>query len=206
MDKLQERAIAFQKLTNYQYNIKLGRKGKLYEFIIDFQPGDFFHLIGFQYLTDLRFLKRSAEQIFQKCIKGDITYSMIENSQHFHTLGYRFECFNQLEDILDNNEIIFKFNKNTMRIYSKIEADYILKYIKDNLNFYLFIEKRKLLNNQFCKSFFENSVKDYLKGQTRMTLLYKEKINIKTKETQIQYNKLNNKTTSQCFTTITRKL
>lgn len=64
MDKLQERALAFKELMNYKYHIKLGRKGSLYEFTIDFQSSDFFHLIGLQKLIDLRFLKHSTEYIF----------------------------------------------------------------------------------------------------------------------------------------------
>lgn len=192
MDKLQERALAFKELMNYKYSIKLGRKGKLYEFVIDFQPSDFFHMIGLQKLIDLRFLKRSAEYIFNECLKGNITYSMIAESQYFNELGYRFEYFNQLENILDSNNLIFKFNKNSMQIYSRIIADYMLKNTRDDLIFYLFTERRNKSNNQFCKSFFENSVTDYSRGQTTLTLLYKEKINIKTGENQIQFDRLNN--------------
>lgn len=192
MDKLQERAVAFSELIKYQYNIKLGRKGKLYEFTIDFQPGDFFHLIGLQKLIDLRFLKRSTEYIFNECLKGNITYSMIVQSQYFDELGNRFEYFNQLENILDSNNLIFKFNRNSMQIYSRIIADYMLKHTEDDLIFYLFTEQRNKSNNQFCKSFFENSVTDYSRGQTKLTLLYKEKVNIRTGESQTQLDKLSN--------------
>ncbi|MCM1048915.1 MAG: PBECR4 domain-containing protein [Clostridiales bacterium] len=190
MDKLQERALTFNELMKYQYDIKLGKKGKLYEFTIDFQPSDFFHLIGLQKLIDLRFLKRSAEHIFNECLKGNITYSMIAASQYFDELGYRFEYFNQLENILDSNNLIFKFNKNSMQIYSKIIADYMLKHTRDDLIFYLFIEQRNKSNTQFCKSFFENSVIDYSRGQTNLTLLYKGKINIRTGEREIKFDRL----------------
>ena len=192
MDKLQERALTFKELMKYQYNIKLGRKGKLYEFTIDFQPNDFFHLIGLQKLIDLRFLKRSAEHIFNECLKGNITYSIIAASQYFDELGYRFEYFNQLENILDSNNLIFKFNRNSMQIYSKIIADYMLKHTRDDLVFYLFTEQRNKSNTQFCKSFFENSATNYSRGQTNLTLLYKEKVNIRTGEREIQFDRLNN--------------
>ena len=93
MDKLQQRAVAFRHLMDYQYIIKLGRKGKIHNFVIDFQKQDFFHLIGFQKLIDLRFLKRSAEYIFNSCLKGTLTYSTLEESKYFKDLGYRFEYF-----------------------------------------------------------------------------------------------------------------
>lgn len=179
MDKLQQRAIAFRQLMNYQYVIKLGRKGQIYDFVIDFHKQDFFHLIGLQKLTDLRFLKRSSEYIFNNCLKGNLTYSMLQKSEHFDELGYRFECFNLLEKILDDNELVFKCNINSMRVYSNIKADYMLQNFRDDLIFYIFTEKRTNADTQFCKSFFENSVNDYTRGQTKMTLLYKEKINKK---------------------------
>lgn len=193
MDKLQERAIAFRHLMNYQYVIKLGRKGQIYSFVIDFQKQDFFHLIGLQKLIDLRFLKRSAEYIFNGCLKGNLTYSMLEKSDYFEELGYRLECFHLLENILDDNELVFKCNINSMRVYSNIKADYMLQNFKDDLTLYIFTEKRTNANTQFCKSFFENSEKDYSKGQTKMTLLYKEKINKITGESEIQYDKLSHK-------------
>lgn len=193
MDKLQERAIAFRRLMNYQYVIKLGRKGQIYNFVIDFQNQDFFHLIGLQKLTDLRFLKRSSEYIFNNCLKGNLTYPMLKKSKYFTELGYRFDCFNLLENILDNNELIFKCNINSMRIYSTIRADYLLQNKKDDLNFYIFTEQRTNSDTQFCKSFFENSEKDYSKGQTKMTLLYKEKINKTTGESKIQFDRLSNR-------------
>jgi len=193
VDKLQERAVAFRQLMNYQYVIKLGRKGQIYSFVIDFQKQDFFHLIGLQKLIDLRFLKRSAEYIFNSCLKGKLTFPMLEKSEYFEELGYRFEYFHLLEKILDDNELVFKCNINSMRVYSNIKADYMLQNFRDDLIFYIFTEKRTNADTQFCKSFFENSEKDYSKGQTKMTLLYKEKINKITGESEIQYDKLSNK-------------
>jgi len=193
MDKLQERAIAFRQLMNYQYVIKLGRKGKIYSFVIDFQKQDFFHLIGLQKLIDLRFLKRSSEYIFNSCLKGKLTYSMLEKSEYFDELGYRFDYFHLIENILDDNELIFKCNINSMRVYSNIKADYMLQNLRNELTFYIFTEKRSNADTQFCKSFFENSEKDYSKGQTKMTLLYKEKINKITGKSEIQYDKLSDK-------------
>ena len=190
MDKLQERAISFKRLLDYQYIIKLGRKHKLYELVIDFEKQDFFHLIGFQKLVDLRFLKRSSERIFTEALKGNITYSMIEKSQHFDELGYRFEYFDLIESILDDNQLVFKCNLNSMQVYSSIKADYLLQNFKDNMTFYIFVEQRKNSKSQFCKSFFENSILDYTLGQTKMTLLYKEKINKKTGERIVQLDKL----------------
>lgn len=80
MDKLQQRAIAFKQLINYQYKIKLGRKGQIHNIVIDFQKQDFFHLIGLQKLKDIRFLKHSSEVIFNNCLKGNLTYEMLKKA------------------------------------------------------------------------------------------------------------------------------
>ena len=80
-----------------------------------------------------------------------------------------------------------------MRVYSNIKADYMLQNFKDDLTFYIFTEKRTNADTQFCKSFFENIKKDYSKGQTKMTLLYKQKINKITGGSEIQYDKLSDR-------------
>ncbi len=118
---------------------------------------------------------------------------MLEKSKYFHELGYRFSHFHLLEKILDDNELVFKYNFNSLRLFSNIKADYLLQALNEYLTFYIFIEKRPNANTLFCKSFFENSVKDYTQGQTKMTLLYKEKINKKTGERIIQYDRLSSK-------------
>ena len=178
---------------NFQYEIKFGRKGQIYSFVIDFQKQDFFHLICLQKLIDMRFLKRSAEYIFNSFLKGNLTYSMLKRSEYFEELGYRFEYFYLLESILDDNELVFKCNINSMRVYSNIKADYMLQDFRDDLIFYIFTAKRTNADTQFCKSFFENSDKDYTYGQTKMTLLYKKKINKITGEYEVQYDKLSEK-------------
>ena len=37
MDKLQERAVSFKRLIDYEYKIVLGRKGKKTEIVINFE-------------------------------------------------------------------------------------------------------------------------------------------------------------------------
>lgn len=190
MDKLQERAESFRKLLDNEYIIKLGRKNQITELTINFERSDFFHLIGLHKLKDVINGKLRTDKIFTNCLKGNISYKMIEKSEFFCSLGNRFEYFNQLEKMLDSNEIIFKCNTNSMKKYSRIIADYELKSMHENLTFYLFIEKRAYSHNQYCKSFIHDNVVDYTYGQTKMTLLYKEKLNKRTGDSIIQYNRL----------------
>lgn len=192
MDKLQERATAFRRLMDYEYKIILGRKGQLTELSINFEASDFFHLIGLHKLTDIINGRLPSGKVFYDCLRKNITYEQITQSSFFETLGNRFEYFNRLEEMLDSNDIIFKCNTSTLKRFSKITADFELKNIYEALTFYLFIEKRSYSDYQYCKSFINNDIVDYTYGQTRMTLLYKEKLNIKTGESQVQFNRLNN--------------
>lgn len=190
MDKLQQRAIAFRHLIDYEYKIILGRKGKQTGLSINFEASDFFHLIGLHKLTDIINGKLPSEKIFYDCLKRNITYEQLTKSLFFNLLGNRFEYFHCLEKILDNNNMIFKCNTSTLKNFSRITADFELKNIYEALIFYLFIEKRSYSEYQCCKSFINNNIVDYTYGQTKMTLLYKEKINVKTGQSRVQYDKL----------------
>lgn len=190
MDKLRERAAAFRRLMDYEYKIILGRKGKQTELSINFEASDFFHLIGLHKLTDIVNGRLPSEKIFYDCLRGNITYEQLTKSLFFDVLGNRFEYFHCLEKMLDSNDMIFKCNTSMLKNFSRITADFELKNMYEALTFYLFIEKRSYSQHQYCKSFINNDNVDYTYGQTKMTLLYKEKINIKTGKSQIQYDRL----------------
>ncbi len=190
MDKLQERAIAFRKLLDYDYNIVLGKNNTKTEITINFEKSDFSHLIGLHKLKDVLNGNLATEKLFDKCLTGKISFETISKSKFFSKLGNRFEYFVDLEKMLDSNETVFKCNTRNMAKFSRIIADFELKNIYDDLIFYLFIERRNNSEKLYCKSFIEERNIDYTYGQTKMTLLYKEKINNKTNERIIQYNRL----------------
>ncbi len=193
MDKLQERAFAFKRLLDYEYKIVLGRKGKKTELVLSFEKSDFPHLIGLHKFTDVLNGNIATEKLFDECVSGKLTYDTISKSEFFPKYTNRFEYFNQLEKMLDSNDTVFKCNTNSMASFSRIIADFELKNIYEELIFYLFIEKRYKSEKQYCKSFIQESNIDYTYGQTKMTLLFKEKINTKTGESTVQYNRLSDK-------------
>ena len=190
MDKLQIRAAAFRRLMDYEYIIKLGRKGRIIEFTLNFETSDFFHLIGLHKLTDVINRRLPTAQTFYDCLRGNITYEQLSRSIFFKDLGNRFEYFDRLEEMLDSNDTVFKCNTSTLRKFSRITADFELKNVYEALTFYLFTDKRSYSEKQFCKSFINSETVDYTYGQTKLTLLYKEKVNIKTNERYIQYDRL----------------
>ena len=95
----------------------------------------------------------------------------------------------ELEAMLDNNEIIFRYDKEKNRM-SLIEADFLLENTFKEKLIYLFLIKRSGDDTHVCCSLFPFAGKDYTKGQTKYTLLYKEKRNLRTGEAIVQYDKL----------------
>jgi len=199
MDKLKKCAIAFQDLLDKQYKIILARKGKETEILLTFDKTDFYHLVGLQKLTDLVYLKKDRSRIFDEILKGDITYEMIRKSPFFEAneskkqygIKDRIDYFMHIERILDSNNLAFKFNKNK-NTWSLIDCKYIFENLDFDKNIYVFIDERTYNGDKFCRSFFPRVDKDYTRSQTKMTLIYKEKINLKLNESIIQLDKRKN--------------
>ena len=145
-------------------------------------------MIGLHKLTDVLAGNIATEKLFEECLKGRISYNTLLKSEFFNKLEKRFEYFDRLEEMLDSNDMIFKCNTKKLSDFSRIVADFELKNIYEQLIFYIFIEKRNYSNKQFCKSFIHDNTIDYTYGQTKMTLLYKEKTNKITGERVVQYN------------------
>ena len=127
MDLLLQCALEFEKLIPYQYRIMVGRKGKLVEFTISFERSDFHHLAGLHKLRDnVRFLTGKREDIMAEILSGNLTLELARQSAYFDQIYPRLEPLSRLENFLDSNEIIFRYNSKA-HVFSVIEADYLLE-------------------------------------------------------------------------------
>lgn len=173
MDLLQKCAVAFDRLTGYQYRFTLGRKGKLKEIVLGFGETDFHHLAGLHKLKDINIARDNRQTVFRDILSGRITYQTIEKSAFVHESHLRLETFQFIEDLLDGDQLVFRFNKKVLP-YSAIDGDFLLKMgdgIALNISF-LFIDKENC-GNYFCRSFFPMERTDYTKNQMQYTLLKK---------------------------------
>lgn len=190
MDLLQACAESFEQLLPYQYHITAGRKGKKLEFTISFDRADFHHLAGLHKLTDnVRFLTGKRAAIMQEILSGKLTLSQAQQSAFFQKMESRLKPLAHLEEFLDSNEIIFRYNSK-IHTFSVIQADYLLQNQFEENPVYLFIARRIDSETQVCRTLFPKAEKDYAEGQPRYTLLKKEKINLQTGESMIQYDRL----------------
>ena len=192
-DKLQRCALAFQKLIDTQYEIIIGRKGRMSKIILNFSETEFVHLAGLHKLVDNEFFRTaSRKKVFDYALDGKIDYDTLTKSENFDFVKERIEYFEFLESMLDSNEIIFKYNSKK-QVFSLIKADYLLQSAHNSRDIYIFIDRLENSDSHFCRSFFPKGDKDYTAGQAKYTLLYKKKTNKITGESEIQYDRLSDR-------------
>ena len=212
MTILKERAEAFKKLFDIQYKIILGRKGKTVEFIVSFEKEHFFHLIGLHKLKDISYPTKNKGKLFDIILNEDITYEMVKKSDYFSSnkkdkypgIEDRINSLIKLEEILDSNYLTFKYNKHHMR-WSDIKFKYVFESVGYEIPIYIFIDEISSEGNMGCVSMFPKFINNYTNRQTNMTLLYKEKINLKTGESVVQLNKLKTTVKQEVATTLNEK-
>ena len=144
--------------------------------------------MGLQYLADRPELKRDRGKIFDEIRNGNIKQEQIESSDFYDKISDRVHFLPLLENIIDSNDTIFKYNKKA-NTYSMIEADYLMENCIENRNTFLFLSNKND-DNYFCRSFFPENKMDYTKKQALWTLLYKKKKNLIDGTEIILYDKL----------------
>jgi hypothetical protein len=189
MDKLFECAKRFEKLLDKKYHMIVGRKGKTAEIELTFEIYQFHHLVGLHKLKDIDISRDNRENVFRSIISGDISLASVEKSFHFNVIRSRLDSFFNLEQILDDNNLVFRYNKN-INSSSHIKAEYLLSTPSMANQVFVFLDKKGSDNRFFCRSIFPKESKDYTIGQPIYTLLYKEKITISTGKKEVQYDRL----------------
>lgn len=169
-------ANAYSKLLDVEYQLILGRKNKTVALSIFFDEYQFFHLAGLQYLTDrASLLYGDRANLFQRICNGSITRQQIESSDFYSEIKERVDYLSYLENIMDSNNTIFKYNAK-LEAFSSIVADFLMKNEIQARSIFTFLSLDKSCGKYFCRSFFSQIDKDYSEGQTTWTLLYKKKI------------------------------
>lgn len=185
---------AFRKLLDYQYHFAISYSKKLFDILLVFDERDFYHLTGFQYLSDID-IPKSAKQLFSKIDSGKINDNTLSDSANYLKVNDsyanvkdRIHGLQFLREYIESNNIIFKYVKNMNR-YSSIKADFMIKSTVDYKEAYIFIRKRSKSDTYCICSFFVNPGTEY-KG-VRSYWLYKSKINLLNDTEEVFLDKLN---------------
>lgn len=170
-------AIKWNSLQNTKYLLVLGHK-KTTEYIdMTFRPEDFDHLSGMQYANDVDFgLHRNqyrGDKLVPALLSGKLDNQLIEKSQSWQKISERLTAIIHLDDILDSEFSIYKFDRFKLPFHSDIKAVYCIYSETLQKGIFLFLDEENRC--YYCKSVFEKDCHDYRTNQTRWTVLKKEK-------------------------------
>lgn len=163
----------FNTLLTTEYEFTLGRKNRAVKVLLKFAKEDWFHLMGFQHLKDLPNLKVSRSKVFDDIAVHKISPDVIESSAFYAEISERIRWLPYLEDILDDNDTIFRYNAN-LNAFSKIQAEFLLDHRLDATRIFVFLSQQKD-GAYFCRSFFPMGTMDFARNQQKWTLLLKAK-------------------------------
>ena len=114
----------------------------------------------------------------------------LQKSIYYEQMSKRILPLIKLENMLDDNNIIFRYNEKVQK-FSLIKADYLLEGRANEIPTFLFLGKRNSNElEQMCRTFFRIGDKDYTVGQPQYTLLKKEKKHLPSGIVTVQYNRL----------------
>lgn len=195
MDMLKKTAIEFNKLLSINYYFEIAKKQNLHKLVLSFEKSDFYHLSGLHKLTDIAALQREPNKgkIFDNILDDNITYNLIKRSRFFTNMNVRLELSGKLEEILDSNQIVFKYLSSKHR-NSCIEADFLLEEAYGMNIVFMFLDDRnkaEKLNIPYmcCRSFFPMENFDYTIDQPSYTLIKKIKIDTIAGNKILQYDR-----------------
>jgi len=122
MDSLMASAKAYEALLNKEYIMTIGRKGKSEKFKLIFTNSDFKHLAGIHKLVDLEIHLVNADAVFSFALNGTLSLENIKESIHYHEMCERMENLKNLENYLDNNMLVFKWDLRKA-VYTRKNTD-----------------------------------------------------------------------------------
>ena len=194
---IQDAATAFQKLLSVKYKIVLGRKDKSISIDLTFSEDNFYHLSGFQHFKGYHFNKIRREKFYKDVLSGTINDSTVDNYSSNKAVLERVRALIQLENLIDgNNAEFFQYDKQRVRFFSNLDANYVIKNSLNDVDFILSFlvqretRKKAALTYNF-NSIFPLTSYDFTEKQMRYSVLLKEKYIKGTKETLFNHPNYN---------------
>lgn len=170
-------AVKWSSLQNTQYLLVLGHKKSTEYINMTFRPEDFDHLSGMQYANDIDFgLHRNqyrGDKLIPALLSAKLDDKLIEKSQSWDKISERLSAIIHLDEILDSDFVIYKFDRFKLLFHSDIKAAYCIYSETHKNGVFLFLDEEQRC--YYCKSVFEKDCNDYRTNQTRWTVLKKEK-------------------------------
>ncbi len=175
---------------NYEFIITKNRNSPKIKIVLDFDLSKFYHLCGLHDLKidTIQLLSRKA--IFDRINDGTYKDELFQKSENFSQITDRITCLIRLEEMLDSNDTVFKYNLHKKG--TCLECDYIIKNTKDNRNYYYMISIGSN-GNYFGRSCFNRDAitqEDFSNGHSLYYILYKAKLTVDKKGQEIDRKEL----------------
>lgn len=194
MDILQQSALVWKELTEYQYLLTYGYKKVLYPINLTFSPEDFPHLAGFQYLKDISLPNYTSKRIVDRILEGKIQLKKIQEAQLYEEMVKpRLEALTRLKKSLDEEFTLYSYMPRMYPFITQIRADYLIASHVDIVSYVFIIQATpdgKAKCDYLCCSAFTKEERDYETNQRSRALLKKERIHISTNTSAILMDKL----------------
>lgn len=186
MNKIQRNAKNFEKLMNVEYIFYLGYKGKCRKVVLRFHKEVFPHLEGISQLKDLIYHQFRGEDVFQSALDGKITEEDLKKSKEYesHMVDRKVDHLYLLEEFIDSNELVFSYIQHKTK-GSNIQAKIFLYKDMRGKDIYLFLDSTNDDEYYYPRSFVVAPELDYKVGQYKYTVLWKEKRNRTTGESEV---------------------
>lgn len=159
MDLLQQSALAWKEITEYQYLFTYGYKKQLYPISLTFSLDDYPHLAGFQYMKDISLPNYSSAKIADRILEGKILFEKIqEAAQYENMIKPRLEALVHLKESLDNEFHLYSYMPRMYPFITSIKADYLISshFSVDNFIFIIKANSQGALKCDFlCCSIFK---------------------------------------------------
>lgn len=173
MGLLLEAARVWDELCKISYSIVLGHKGRPSEIKLTFEPADLPHLVGMQYAKDVDFGLRPAEyygaNLINAVLSGRLDESRICGAREWQRIEGRLNAIINMQQTLSGDFEIARFNPKKVHGSCNINAEYVIRNSLSGQIFFVFLDSEK--DRYYCKSAFRNEYIDYMRFQTRMTVL-----------------------------------
>lgn len=173
MGLLLEAAHVWDELCKLSYTIVLGHKGSLSEIDLTFEPADLPHLVGMQYAKDVDFGLRPAEyygaNLVAAILSGRLDETRICGAREWPRIEGRLQAIINMRQTISGDFEIARFNPKKVHGSCNINAEYVIRNQHSGQIFFVFLDSAR--GRYYCKSAFQNGYLDYMRFQTRMTVL-----------------------------------
>lgn len=177
MDLLYEAARSWRELCHYTYHITYGKQKVLHRVSLRFEAGEFYHLAGFQYLSDVVLPFRfSISNTLNAVLDEKVRECHLMKSGNYAQIRDRLTAIVCLKEALETSFHIYLFDAKKLPFYTRLTAQHLIAAESEGIVF-LFTDA-DASGTSYSKSIFPmQEGRDYRKNQKALAILRVEREN-----------------------------